>query len=255
LSDDLGQLIFDKAQQSHPDLATNTEFVEFLKGLVLIPDETASSALLGLDTEIELRLYYLDRSVVPTEKKFISFAVNSSNSFTHLAVDREGTALEILEEPSGKLPAVSSDDQAFIQGGTSLALRIDLPYLRDFRQHENFYVTKAVLQFSPARKSYNEMLPLPGNLLAFRADETNEVYNTSPFNVDLVTDFSLERDTWYALDVTAFVKEQMELVSINQNGLLFIFNDTDFNASRLCAASPSNQYNTKLKIYYATINE
>jgi hypothetical protein len=99
------------------------------------------------------------------------------------------------------------------------------------------------------------MSPLYPKLLAFRVDESNEVYNTTSFAAALRTDYSLSRDTYYEMDITTFVKEQMDLVSVNENGLIFIFSETELNAGRLCVASPSNLYTTKLKIYYATINE
>jgi hypothetical protein len=255
LADEFGQTLFEKAQLSDPDLADNTEFLEFFKGLALVPDESASAALLGLNSAVELRLYYRDKTAVPTKQKFITFSSVTGNSFTHVHAERDDTALGGLTRPSQKLSAEETDDASYIQGGTALALRIDLPYLRSFRQHTNFYLTKAVLQFSPVRQSYNGMNPLSRQLLAYRVDETNELYNTSPFTADLIEDYSLSRDTYYEVDVTSFVKEQMDMVALNENGLLFILNNSTVNVSRISVAAPSNLYTTKLKIYYATINE
>jgi hypothetical protein len=255
LSDVLGKIFYDKAQQSDNDLTDNTEFTSFFNGLALVPDENTATSLLGLASEISLRLYYYDKSVVPSIEKYISFSLNTTSSFTHFKAYREGTALAGLTEPSEKLSADDTDNASYIQGGTSLALRIDMPYLRDFTQHANFYLTRAVLEFSPVHKSYDGMRPLVERLVAYRVDGTNEIYNTSPFTAGLVTDYSLSRDTYYEVDVTSFVREQMDMVSLNENGLVFIFNETEINANRLYVSGQSDSYATKLKIYYATINE
>ncbi|HOX84043.1 MAG TPA: hypothetical protein PLS08_13520, partial [Chryseolinea sp.] len=61
--------------------------------------------------------------------------------------------------------------------------------------------------------------------------------------------------TRYTLNVTSFVKEQMELQTPNENGLVFFMtNDYASSADRLYAAAKSSEYKTRLILYYATVN-
>lgn len=254
LSDEFGMELFAKAQQSHNDLSSNDEFIEYLRGLVIIPDTTVSSSLLGIKSSVELRLNYTDRSVIPTVSRYVSFTANTSYSFTHFAVDREGTSLAGLDGDE-RMAADETNDESYIQGGISLALRVDLPYLRNFKQHNNFYMTRAVLEFYPVRKSFDDMRPLPETLVCYKVDGSNELYDDDVYSSGLIRDYSLERDTYFVTDVTAFVKEQMDNISLNENALVFLTTETKVNGNRLYIASPSSLYKTRLKIYYATIND
>jgi hypothetical protein len=253
LSDHLGRTIFEKVQQKHNDLSNNSEFIQFFKGLALVPDSTMSSALLGLKPSMELRVYYYDHSSVPSVEKYISFSLDNSYSYTCLINNRQHSELKRLSSSGIRVPAFETNDESYLQGGSGLAFRVDLPHLRTYRQHPNFYLTRAILEIYPVRQSFNGQLPLPLSLSGYRADESNRLYNSDPFFAALATDYSLGRDTFYEVDVTSFVKEQMDLIAFNENALIFISNANGFNTDRLCIASPS-KYSTRLKIYYATIN-
>jgi hypothetical protein len=53
------------------------------------------------------------------------------------------------------------------------------------------------------------------------------------------------------------VQAQMELQEFNANGLLFLLPDKKFRlgADRIYFHSKTHEYQTRLRIYYATVNE
>ena len=143
-----------------------------------------------------------------------------------------------------------------IQAGAGLSLRVDLPYLRTLKQLDNFYLARAILEIYPVRKSSTVSTKLPEQLKVFKADKRNVIYEEIEAMATLVEDIELGRDTYYSFDATEFVKAQMELQSLNENALIFTTDQATYpvSAERIYAAAPGYEYKTRLRIYFATVN-
>jgi hypothetical protein len=252
-----GQAFFEKAKAGDAVFSSQEKFLKYLKGFVLIPDTATSSPIIGLSTGAALRLYYLDKNEIPVKRKYISFPISASNFSTRIVTNREGSALSRLTSNKTRVPASMTNNEAYIQGGAGLALRVDMPYLRDLKQLSNFYITQAVLDIYPVKKSYSKVTALPKNLSVYTVNKQNAFYNTTASVATLVEDTDLQRDTHYSINLTTFVTGQMNTEQLNENALLFILDDTGFRlgADRIYFATPSYEYKTQLRIYYATINE
>jgi hypothetical protein len=257
LEQSFGQELFDKAMASHDDLESNAQFIKYIKGFAVIPDTTVSGPIVGFSATPELRLYYTDKSVLPATLTYVSFKANSGYAFTSFTSDRQETQLANLSDSQKRLDARLTDGESYVQGGCGLALRIDLPYLRTLNQNENFYVTSAILEFYPVRNSYDAPTLITDALTGYEVNSRNSVYSENTYTAVLARDSDLERNTHYQLDVTAFVKTQMALEVFNENALLFLpyGNDYSVSAERIYFSQHNSEYNTRLKIYYATINQ
>lgn len=257
LSDVLGKEIFAKAISASDDLTTSA-FTEYINGFAIVPDTSISSCILGLATSPKLKLHYLDRSVTPVAERTVTFTVQSSSNvyFTNIAADRQNTSLETFPPLHERLSASSTNGEAYIQGGTGLALRVDIPYLSSLKQLNNFYPTRAILEIYPIKKSFGAATPLPRTLSVFYADHKNNIYKDSEPTAFLVEDTDLNRGTHYSFDVTEFVKTQSDLPLRNENALIFTTDKANYPVSvdRVYAGSPSYQYKTHLRIYFATVN-
>ena len=90
----------------------------------------------------------------------------------------------------------------------------------------------------------------------FNADKRNSIYEEIEEMAALVEDLELGRETYYSVDVTQFVREQMEIQMLNENALIFTTDDTTYpvSADRIYAAAPGYEYKTRLRIYFATVN-
>lgn len=255
LADWFGEELFNKARHGDEDLQTNVEFLKYLKGLCIMPDTISSGPLIGF-TNPELRLYYTDKGPVPSVLRYVSIKANSGYAFTNFNCNRENTALVDLPDEKGRLSAALTGGEAYVQGGGGLAARVDLPYLRSLTQHENFFVTTAILELFVTRKSYDAQKDIPAALLAYPVDKRNALISNGAYTCNLEKDTDLERNTHYEIDVTDFVKMQMSIASFNENALLLIPSGDDYTAGvgRIYFATPNSEYYTRLKIYYATIN-
>jgi hypothetical protein len=256
LSSAFGESFFRKAIAGDEELQSNEEFLEYLKGFAVIPDTTFSSGMIGFSSA-SLRLYYYDRNVVPAERKYISFPAGAGNTSTRIIANRTNPYLKSFTSHKDKLSSAYTDDESYIQSGAGLALRVDMPYLRSLKQHTNFYMTRAVLDIYTVRRSYNGLTAPPETLTVYLVDKRNDIYSSSTYTATLVEDVDLQRDTRYSMDVTGFVQSQMELQQFNENGLLFLLSDRDFRlgADRIYFHSKNHEYQTRLRIYYATVNE
>jgi hypothetical protein len=256
LSDAIGEELFTKILLSDEDITNQTEFIEYFKGLFVIPDSTTGESIIGFTKSSELRLYYRDKSVVPSQQRYVSFPVSSGKAYTWIHGNRTSSALENLKTSRSRVNAVDTDGESYMQAGAGLALRVDMPYLRSLNQLENFYVSMAILDLCPVSKSYNETLPLPSELTVYLHDRRNTLYGSFETSAALIEDQDLERDTRYEFDVTSFVKDQMALEEFNENGLVFILDDENYRSTvnRLYMANPGNGYKTRVRIYFASLN-
>ncbi|MFD1001827.1 DUF4270 family protein [Ohtaekwangia kribbensis] len=257
LSDELGRDLFAKAVSGSDELSTSAEFLRHFRGLAVFPDSTSSTCLLGFAVTPELRVYYKDKSTVPiTTDNYLSFAASTSNIiYTHIHTDLTGTKIASLTETDVRLSADETDEQSYLQAGAGLLLRVDMPYLRTLKQIDNFYPTQATLDIYPIRKSYDDQMPLPSSLVVYTADKKNNFYAQYGINATLLTDTDLGRYTRYTLDVTSFVKEQMELEELNENGLVFsLAQNFPVSVDRIYAGSNGVDYETRLRIYFVTVN-
>ena len=256
LSDDLGKELFEKLTSGSDQLSSSTEFLRYFKGLAILPDTSSSTCLLGFSITPELRVYYKDKSTIPITDKYISFAASSSNIVqTNIHTNVQNTKLTTLKDTDKRLSSDETDEQAYLQAGAGLLLRVDMPYLRELKQIENFYPTQAILDDYPIRKSYSNVEPIPSSFVVYKADKKNNFYAQYGISATLLNDTDLDRYTRYTLDVTSFVKEQMELAEFNENGLVFSLSENfPVSADRIYAGNNGVDYKTRLRIYFVTVN-
>jgi hypothetical protein len=250
---DFGNDLFTKVSEGDEQVVNSEKFLKYFKGIALIPEAKDSGCILGFTINPELRVYYRDSNTTPSSDQYLSFTANQIHS-NNITVDRSGSNLSVLPVPKSKLKAEYTDEEAYLQAGAGLALRVDLPYLKDLKQYENFFVVRAILELYPVRKSADKLTPLPDELIVYHADKKNAFTYQFGYNAVLVEDHDLGLETYYGLDVTSFVKTQMELEDMNENGLVFTVDNYNNSIDRLYMASPAYRYNTQLKIYYTTIN-
>lgn len=255
LTESFGRTLFEKAVTAHKDLQSNEEFLNYIRGFALFPDSTVNASFVGFaSSSVELRLYYKNLFNVPSTTEHLSFPLTDLYYSSHIHAQRP-TYFDQLSVDN-MLPSSETGNKSYIEGGCGLALRVDLPYLRELRQNPNFYVTHADLEIYVEKKSFDPLTPLPVTLTVYPVTGKNALYTEIVYTADLVED-DLQRDTRYKLDVTTFIKAQMDLLSFNKNGLMFILPGSSFRSGvdRIYFAEHSSQYKTRLKIYYATINE
>jgi hypothetical protein len=119
-----------------------------------------------------------------------------------------------------------------------------------------FSASSAVLEMIPIQGYKTKTTPIPLALTGFIVDKQNSILTNSTYTAVLVDDNeNLERSRRYSVDITSFVNQQMLTDIDNDNGLLFIINDTNFRntIARLAVGDARSQYKMKLSLYFVTL--
>jgi hypothetical protein len=247
--------LWSKFTDGDDEMSTSEKFTRYFKGVRITATGAGSGCILGI-SGIQLRLYYNDTGSTPVTEKHVSFTSNQSLTFTSIQSDRSATDLAGLLSVRDKVEASESDDLSFIQSGTGVAMRIDMPYLRNLAQLSNHRLIKAELLLYPYRGSYKASTPLPQSLSVWVYNKNNQVLAALDATCDLQEDIALGRDTHYSLDVTDYIKEQIEREELHGDGLVFTCPTDELRStvSRFYVADKSYTYGTGLKAYFVNVN-
>jgi Domain of unknown function (DUF4270) len=146
LSEDLGRQLFAMAQNKDVLFNSGFDFEQFFHGLVLIPDTLSSGAFMGFKPQATMRLYYHDNSVYPTKNpdRYLSFGMISGGLYYNkIDKDRSATKLKDLQKSTDILSTNQTDHELYFQGCAGLAMRLELPYLRNLLYLQpNFRTTR-----------------------------------------------------------------------------------------------------------------
>ncbi|MEL7005629.1 MAG: DUF4270 family protein [Bacteroidota bacterium] len=256
ISDIFGGKLFDIALDDGNDiLIFDTEFKEYIKGLVL-KCSASSELYLGFSPDAELRLYYTDFSEIPAEDKFFSFSLDRNSEsiqniyFNQIMADQNASVLSPIEDQESRLSANSTGYIAYLKGGVTNGIRVEIPHIRSvLEDNPELLVKDVILTLVPAEPSSQDLKPLPRLLSIFKIDDDNEIYEQLPFDANLILDEEFDRDTRYEIDITAFFEEQLNLGENNENALLFLDSNSDGSASELAIGSQENQeYQSKIEL-------
>jgi hypothetical protein len=175
--------------------------------------------------------------------------------FNHIESDRKGTVLEKLQIFESPMPSKSTNSEVFIQGGIGIAARLEMPYLRNLIQaDDNFLISKAILEFYPIQNNKNENVIIPNALSALWVDKDNQLISSTAFSATLTSDDEFDRDTHYVMDITNFVKTQMNLEKYNKNALLLqLASEYRTSLNQVIIGDAQHPQRIKLKIYLISI--
>ncbi len=263
LDDVLGKELFNLIDDKDPIVKESEQFLNYFKGFALNFDE-ADKAVIGFDfpttatvtdeiTYPTMRLYYhyFDFEYVD---KYIDFPVGSMNlSYQYNRIIMTDPVVDFPSDQRDKLPAGSSDSKTYIQAGTGLVTRIEIPYLKNLLAlHDNVIVMKAELQIEPVRNSYH-IFPLPENIAVYASDRINRFRSTFIASAELSIDNVYQEETWYTIDVTEFIKDKLLEQSEETPALLVTIAPENLNKTfdRAVLGSQNHSENrVKLKVYY-----
>jgi len=259
-----GKEIFDKIQDN--DISSEVEFLAQLRGLVIIPEKTDNSHILGFNavtTEYiagnsSLRIFYTDENDSDDEDDetltYLDFVVlDQSKQFNHIESSLEDNVSLLSDSQSTSIYSSDTDNKTFIQGGSGICSKIEIPSLNKLKSISEYgSIINAELVFNPAPGSYSDDYPLPDELLVFIVNKNNVIQGqlldldgVTPIYASLSNTSEFPEDTFYTLNLTAFVDSFVKADSDLDYGLMFqmidynqkvdriIFDDDFANSSQL----------------------
>lgn len=249
---DFGSELFDRLVNDPESIDTNKELWNLLPGMIL--SCKSGNSLIGFKSSAQLRLYYEDRTKIPSVTRYLSFSIGNTaetkvGSSTRLIpnVTQLNTVTGLKKSYSGKY----TNDVTFIQGGTGFLSRISFPYIRDLNVLENHYLLKAVLQLEvdPDQEA-------PESGVAIYPTDKNGVSTGDYVTCYLTADNSLGRNPYYEVEVTGFINKMLLADPGTRSYLQLILPGTTMNKTFETVLIRNNsKKRTKLKLYYGTIDD
>ncbi|MCB9168946.1 MAG: DUF4270 family protein [Flavobacteriales bacterium] len=162
-----------------PDLADNTAFVAFLKGLWVVPDNGEQGPFQGgmfildlLNSASKVTIFY--RNTLPGEEDTLSLdLLINENCARYTRCEHDFDAAIDPALPNGLLDSTLGQQIDHLQTLGGPRIRISTPYLERYEDLGGLVVAKAELVV-PLTDSQYDAYPPPGSLLMFRVGEDGE---------------------------------------------------------------------------------
>lgn len=257
LDNTFGKSLFDDIKDN--DINNSEEFLYRYKGL-LIEADNSNTAILGFSYDSFLRIYYSIPDETNEESYYFDMSFNSSNSFNNISSDTQGTYFESLTDQDVYLPSYLSNNATYIQAGTGIATRIEIPYIEKINDIPGTgTILDANLKISIKQSSSTEILFTNDDLNIYIYNKNGEVLgsltDTSGETVlGLIENESSEYNIiTYSIPLKYFL--DLKLNTINDDNLFLAIYSQNYNDSLdryiFNGEKASNDLKVKLELTYA----
>ncbi|ADV50748.1 hypothetical protein Celal_3484 [Cellulophaga algicola DSM 14237] len=268
LTDDLGLEFFNQFQNKI--VTDNAEFTNEFKGLALLPDTEDDGSVIGFSkssSDFYMRLYYSTAGEIERTQSYTDIILNTSDSpnpfFNNISATDPINYLQTLTNGEVSLSSDDSDDESFIQSGTGIATKIELPYLKTVNNvGGQGTLLKAVLKIKPVAGSYSDYLMLREYLSVYLVDKNNDItsqlYNTDASVVSAILNtYNQEyNDVYFEIDLTAYIEGILSTDLNSEESLLLIPENYTATVDRFILNGTLNSSTkTKLELTYAVYDE
>lgn len=255
IANSFAQQIF--SQSGGSNLASNANFLQYLKGLYIESDNSApgTGALLHfnlLDTLSRLTLYYH----TATETKKFSFVINAGTAyysrFTHDYTSASTTLTSQLNNPG-----VNISNEVYVSACAGVKTKIEFPYLDNLKNlGYAIAINKAELIIKADPSTVSNDFPLNKQLYVVSIDSTGrqvlltDMYESSTYFGGSVNTVS----NCYKINIARYFQEMMNGTKQN-NGLYLKEFNPDSEGRRAVLGSHLNpSYKMYLHLVYTRIN-
>ncbi|MEO9967997.1 MAG: DUF4270 family protein [Reichenbachiella sp.] len=221
LDDTFARSLFDLLQN---DQLTSADLLDELHGLKL--KSSGIGAVVGFMPDLVFKINYLDRSESPAVERTLHLSsTTGAIQFNHVEMD----ALDDLF-PSTEEHGVSSSELnniAYIQSGLGLAIRVDLPYVRQLLSADEVPVIDEVnLELVFENPVPEEVYMLSSGLIVMKVDSKNNILGVYDESPELELDIEFDEEKKFVVDITDFVVEQLSInTEENEDAILIQFAD------------------------------
>ncbi|MDD3723079.1 MAG: DUF4270 family protein [Lutibacter sp.] len=239
---------------------TVDDLEKIFKGITVVPngnDNTVLGFRLSGVKSSALRLYYtLDDGRNSGNDRYTDFDIREH--FTNITSDKTATLLNSITDGEYILPSSKTNNEMYIQAGTNLNMRLEIPHVRDLTSLESENggtVINATLKMFPVRNSHNENISAIDSLIVLVIDNKNRFVkplyglNGSPVYATLHSyDTELNFDYYYSADITAFINETQTSPYLTKYSLLFQLRDSNKKVDKVLIYDSASGKDFKMKI-------
>ncbi len=257
---EFGEALFQRIKKR--EITDFDSFTEYLKGLVLVPETSNSSSVIGFSAgNSKIRMYYSKYKADEDEVSYyLDFSiVDKTKQFNSISLNKTGTLLQNLPISSSNLSSNLTNNQGFIQSGTGVACRVEFPNIKQFKNiSTNGAIVNAELFLKPVNNSYSEKYPLADSLSVYVGDNLNRISGTL-VNSAGTTVYGLlnkksdefNENLGYTIPIGAFLQKEMLKASDSRSSLILTLPAISKSVNRIVLGNQKHANNKiQLKIYY-----
>jgi hypothetical protein len=258
----LGEELFNLIKNREEEVSSSDWFLSYLKGFAVTTGDQGNTiaGFTADETHIILKIYYHENTALPVDRNNLpSISIGMGQStymFNSLNHDFTNSPLERIRETNNEIPSAESGNKAYLQGVTGLLPKFRFPTLQNVLMEKRWKILKAELVFEPVSNSYSN-IALPERLYLYETDRLNRM-NTILVDANgdavvstLVVDEIFNEDTYYTIDITPYVLEELSDRYFDYNhGLLVGLSQNDLRSSLSRVILENGSPRVKLKVYF-----
>ena len=248
LKHSFGENLFNNIQNKTIENIDDLE--KIFKGIAVVPENNSNNVLGFKNSSSLMRLYYtLDDGLNSDNDRYMDF--NIIELFNKISSDKSATLLNPITDGEYILPSNETNNKMYIQSGTSLNMRVEIPYVRDLNtiySENGGTAIYATLKMYPDPKSHDENISSIESLDVFVIDNKNrfvkqlEPATLKSYNAELNYDY------YYSLDITSFIDEIQKSPYLTKYALLFALPNNNQSVDKLLIYDGAFGKETKMKI-------
>lgn len=218
LDDVFGQTLFDMAKNQDTRLTINDDFINFLKGLVVMPAHGINGAMVGFKDSVLFEVHYSyenENTGGVRNEGVVLFPIGSASyQYNHIAYDRTGTPLADLTYDHDDIASSLTGNRTYVQGLTGIVTRLKFPTVKLFVNEGLIAVNKALLTIETDQVRDYEFPP-PNGLILMRTNIygtpisiINSSYNSSSSQTAYLQSSNIAGGTSngrYVFDMTEYI--------------------------------------------------
>ncbi|MDP3359033.1 MAG: DUF4270 family protein [Lutibacter sp.] len=248
LKHSFGKNLFNNIQNKTIENVDDLE--KIFKGITVVPDNNSNNVLGYKMSSSVVRLYYtLDDGLNSDNDRYLDF--NIFELFNNISSDKTATMLNPITDGEYILPSDKTNNEMYIQAGTSLQMRIEIPYVRDLnilKSENGGTVINATLKMYLDPKSHRENISSIESLNVFVIDNKNRLIKQLEAATLKSYNPELNYDYYYSIDITSFIDEIQKSPYLTNYALMFQLPNNNQSVDKLLIYDSASGKETKMKI-------
>lgn len=258
-----GERLFNKLQKK--EITNIDKFLNEYHGLLVEPDDSGT-AILAFSKTSFLRLYYTNIGELVNQEETLDLLIVQENTFHNISAGLTKDILPGLPPQDQSIPGYETGNQSFIQGGTGIATKIEIPHLKSLEDIEGEgtgSIVEAKLKFYLNTSKDRTIRPVRDSLRLFIINQRNEIIGdvTGYHNQPTIASIEEKEDEFgkirYSVPIKKYIDDKNNAYDGDDWSLLIYAPDltSSVDAFELFAEGASKELKMKIEITYAIYDE
>lgn len=256
-----GEGLFNKLQNK--EITNIDKFLNEYHGLLVEPDDSGT-AILGFSKKSFLRIYYTNGGQLVDQEETLDLLIINENTFHNISTGLTKDILPSLPPQEQSVSSSETGNQSFIQAGTGIATKIEIPHLKSLEDIEGRgSIVEAKLKFFLNTLNDRTIRPVRDSLHLFIINQRNEIIGevTGYDNLPIVAHISEKEYEYsiiqYSIPIKKYIDDKNNAYDGDNWSLLIYAPDlnSSVEAFELFAEGAEKEQKMKIEITYAIYDE